>query len=322
MSNTIIAERPTATPPSRAPSMPSGSLAPPSPPRAFLQRHPVLTYFVLVVALSWGGVLLLTGGLGPMFGPDWRSDPRFMFGLLAGPAAVAVAGLALIGLTAGRAGYRELRARLLRWRVGARGCALALLLAPLSTLVVAVLLALSLGAPELLPAIFTAQDPVGLLLPGIVTGLWVGFCEELGWTGFAVPRLRRRHGVLATGLLVGVVWGALHFPLFRESGSFSAVLPLTLLLVKLFSWLPAYRVLMVWVYERTGSLLVQMLMHASLTATTMVLVSGDLSIVQSLTSLLVWAGALWVMALLLAGVRPQRLSSPAPGCLPWGRRRR
>ena len=59
--------------------------------------------------------------------------------------------------------------------------------------------------------------------------------------------------------------------MFWEPGSFSGAFPLALLLVKLFSWLPAYRVLMVWVYDRTGSLLVAMLMHGSLTATQLIL---------------------------------------------------
>jgi membrane protease YdiL (CAAX protease family) len=303
-----IPERPAAAPPSPRQS------APPAPAQSapalggFLQRHAAPAYFALTFALSWGGALLLTGGLGPMFGADWRSDPRFMLALLAGPVAVAVAGLALTGLTAGRAGYRELLARLLRWRVGARWYAFALLLAPLWTLAVAVLLALSLRSPEFLPEIFTAQDPVGLLLPGIVTGLWVGFFEELGWTGFAIPRLRRRYGVLATGLLVGVVWGAWHFLAFRESGSFSGALPLTVLLVKLFSWLPAYRVLMVWVYDRTGSLLVAMLMHASLTATAMILALPVLSDVRFLTHLLVSAGALWVVVAAVAAANGGQLS--------------
>src|SRR6266498_448336 len=38
--------------------------------------------------------------------------------------------------------------------------------------------------------------------------LLVGFGEELGWTGFVVSRLLRRNGVLATGLISGVLWGA------------------------------------------------------------------------------------------------------------------
>ena len=30
---------------------------------AFIQRHPVLTYYALVFAISWGGILLIVGGL-------------------------------------------------------------------------------------------------------------------------------------------------------------------------------------------------------------------------------------------------------------------
>ena len=271
-----------------------------------IQQHPVLTYFILTFVLAWGVVLLLTGGLGPMFVPDWRSDPRFMFGLMAGPVSVAIAGLVPTSLTAGRAGYSDLRDRLLRWRVQARWYVIALLSAPLVTIMTAMLLALLLRASEFLPSIFTTPNPVGLLLPGIVTGLWVGFFEELGWTGFAV-RWQRRRSVLETGLLVGVVWGALHFPMFRESGSFSGALQLTLLLVKLFSWLPAYRVLMVWIYDRTGSLLIVMLMHASLAATSMILPPPATSDVQSLTSILVSAAIWWVPTLRIP------ISAPATG---------
>ena len=82
----------------------------------------MLTYFVLVVALSWGAIRLLTGGVGPI----GTTDPRFLFVSLTGPVAPAVVGLLLTGLVAGRAGYRDLLARLLRWRVGARWYAVAL----------------------------------------------------------------------------------------------------------------------------------------------------------------------------------------------------
>ena len=137
----------------------------------------------------------------------------------------------------------------------------------------AILLALSLLSPEFLPGIFTTDDKASLLLFGIVAGLMVGIFEELGWTGFAIPRLRLRYGVLTTGLIVGFLWGAWHFLVnFWASGSPSGALsagPLAARrLVFSVGILPAYRVLMVWVYDRTGSLLVAMLMHASLTAST------------------------------------------------------
>jgi membrane protease YdiL (CAAX protease family) len=229
-----------------------------------------------------------------------RSDPRFMFMVLAGPVAPAVAGVLMTGLTAGRAGYRELLARLFRWRVQAHWYGVALLLAPLVAIMTAVLLALSLRSPEFLPAIFTTADPLGLLLPGVTGGLLIGLCEELGWTGFAIPRLRLRYGVLATGLLVGVFWGAWHAPLFSRSDSFAATLPLALLLLQLLSWLPAYRVLMVWIYDRTRSLLFAMLMHVSLAATSIILPPPTTSDMQSLTSILASAATWWLLVAAVA----------------------
>jgi membrane protease YdiL (CAAX protease family) len=250
----------------------------------------------LVFALSWGAVLLLTGGLGPI----GTTDPRFLFVALTAPVAPAIVGPLLTGLVAGRAGYRDVLARLLRWRVGVRWYTVALLTAPLLTVTVAALFALALRSTEFLPAILTTPDPLGVVLPGVLGGLVAGFCEELGWTAFAIPRLRLRYGVPATGLLVGIVWGAWHFPLFREGASFSAVLPFVLLFVQLFAWLPAYRVLMVWVHDRTGSLLAAMLMHASLTANQLIAhpaVTGEFT---ALVWVLGWAAALWVVVVVAA----------------------
>lgn len=177
--------------------------------KAFIKRHPVLTYYVLTFAISWGGVLLVIGGRSGIPGTTWQTDPRLPFVILALLAGPSVAGILLTGLVYGRAGLRELLSRLLRWRVGARWYAVALLTAPL--LMTAILFALSLLSPEFLPAIVTTDDKASLLLLGIAVGLGGGFLEELGWTGFAIPGLRQRHGVLATGLIVGVLWGAWHF---------------------------------------------------------------------------------------------------------------
>jgi uncharacterized protein len=63
----------------------------------------------------------------------------------------SVAGLLMTGLLYGKEGFRELRSRLLRWKVSARWYAIALLTAPL--LYMGVSLALSLTSPEYLPGI-------------------------------------------------------------------------------------------------------------------------------------------------------------------------
>jgi membrane protease YdiL (CAAX protease family) len=155
----------------------------------------------MVVGLSFGAIFLLTGGLGPL----GTADPRFLLVALMGPLAPAIVGLVLTGLFDGRAGYRDLLARLLRWRVGVHWYAMALLTAPLVTVALSVVLAAVQRSSDFLPAIFTTPDPLGFALVGVVGGLLVGVCVEVGWTGFAIPRLRLRYGVFATSLLVGVV---------------------------------------------------------------------------------------------------------------------
>ena len=211
--------------------------------RAFLKSHPVLSFFALAFTLSWGAVLMVVGPSG-FLGTKEISEvlnPFLYVAMVVGPS---VAGILCTGLLYGRAGLREFGSRLLRWRVGARWYAVALLSAPLSMM--SVLLALSLTSPVYLPGIFITDDKASVLLSAVAGGLVAGIFEELGWTGFAIPRMRLRHGILATGLFVGVLWGGWHFPLFSGSSVTSGVVPPALyLLVLLFSVLPAFRVLMV-----------------------------------------------------------------------------
>ena len=264
---------------------------------AFVTRYPVRTYFALAFAVSWAGVLFVVGpgGIPTTIEHLLTIGPAMYVAMLAGPS---LAGLLMTSLVSGWAGLRDVLARLLNWRVGGRWYAVALLTAP--CLVMAVSLALSLLSNEFLPAVFMTNDKAPLLVSGLAAGLLVGIFEELGWTGFAIPRMRRRYGALSTGLLVGVLWGAWHFIMFWEPGSFSGAFPLALLLVKLFSWLPAYRVLMVWVYDRTGSLLLAMLMHGSLTATQLIVMPVPAPGMSVLTSILAWAAALWIVVAMIA----------------------
>jgi len=276
--------------------------------KAFITRHPVPTYFALAFAISWGGVLMVIGGPAGITGTTAQTDPLFPFVYLAMLAGPSVAGILLTSLVYGRVGLREFLSRMLRWQVGARWYAVALLTAPL--LVAATLFALSLASPVFLPGILTTSNKASLLLFGIAVGLGAGFFEELGWTGFAVPGLRLRHGGLGTGLIVGLLWGAWHFLVtLWGSGSSSGALSLVLFLfVALFSFLPPYRLLMVWVNDRTESLLVAMLMHASLTASVLILGPLAISGVPLLAYDLVLAAALWVVVAALAVANRGQLS--------------
>jgi uncharacterized protein len=221
----------------------------------------------------------------------------------------------------GRAGLRELRSRLFRWRVGARWYAVAVLTTPLS--VTATLLLLSVFSSEFLPGYLVASDQaslpsflgtdkISLLLISIALGLVTGFLEELGWTGFAIPRLKLRYGVFALGSLMGLLWGAWHLVSnLAAIGSYPGPLfPALYLAVLLFSFLPPYRVLMVWVYDRTESLLVAMLMHASLVAFWLFSTPQGITSGPQMVWYLVWAGLLWAAVAGVAVLNSRRLSLP------------
>src|SRR5215208_1573714 len=131
--------------------------------KAFIKSHPVLSYYALAFAITWGTILIVVG-LGPSgilaTNEQYSTLMAFLYPMmLVGPS---VAGIVLTGLLYGRAGLRELRCRLLRWPVGVRWYAVALLTAPLS--MAAILLALSLRSPEFLPSIFTSDEKATLLL--------------------------------------------------------------------------------------------------------------------------------------------------------------
>jgi membrane protease YdiL (CAAX protease family) len=274
---------------------------------SFMKQHAVWIYFILAFAITWGGVLLL-GGAFPNTKEEFANlQPRFIPAVLGGPS---VAGLLLTAVVYGGPGFRDLARRIFKWRVQAGWYAIALLVGPL--VLIGVMLALSAFSAGFLPSIFLASDKASLLVGGIVAGLVVGLFEELGWTGFAVPRLRLRYGVFATGLIVGVLWGGWHVFLngIYVSRAYSAELrPVVFVAARglgdMLGLLPAFRVLMVWVYDRTGSLLVVMLMHAGLTATTIIadapgMAGAGIVLYDVVSALAMWA-VVAVAALALRG---------------------
>ncbi|MCL4859137.1 MAG: CPBP family intramembrane metalloprotease [Caldilineaceae bacterium] len=277
--------------------------------QAFIKRRPVLSYFALTFAISWGGILI---ALAPVGFPISTEQGEFYLALMVNQAGPLLSGILLTSLIYGRAGLREFLSRLLRWRVGARWYAVALLTAPL--LAAATLFALSLISPVFLPGIFATNDKVSLLLLGLVVGI-LGGLEEPGWTGFAVPELRRRYSILVTALIVGFLWGAWHFLLtYWASGDASGAFSLSRFapaLVFYVAVLPTFRVLMVWVYDRTESLLVAMLMHASLTASvTMIFMPLAASGAALSTWYLVLTAVLWLVVAAVAVANGGHLSRP------------
>ena len=264
--------------------------------RSFIQRHPVSLFYILVFAISWGGLLLLAGIDQIPGNPDQvkKLFPLALVIMFAGPS---FSGLLMTLLVSGKPGLRELLSRLLRWRIGLRWYAIALLTGPL--LVAAILWLLSQFSSAFIPGIVTADDKIVQVLFGLGWGLvGGGLLEELGWTGFAVPRLRLRYSGLGTGLIVGLLWGVWHILIaFWSSNALAGSLSLTTFVAGFLAFylvaLPAYRILLVWVHDRTNSLVVVMLMHAFLSASTLILQPQDTS--GYLTWNIVVAVALWLV---------------------------
>jgi membrane protease YdiL (CAAX protease family) len=267
--------------------------------RAFMTKHRVSAYILLTFTISWGGALLVIGGSGGMRGTTPTSDPRFMYALMAMLAGPSLSGILCTALVQGHSGIGEFLLRLRTWRVDATWYAVAVLTAPI--LMIATLLALASTSPAFLPGIIFSEDRASLLLVSLAVGLPAGVFEELGWTGFAVPAVRERHSVLVTGLIVGLWWSAWHLlPNIWSSQAAAGELTMSSYLTAtaisiLVGYLTAFRVLMVWVYDRTKSLLVGMVMHASFTTSLLILNPLGIAGADLIAYSFALAGAVWVV---------------------------
>jgi len=251
-----------------------------------VRRHALGVYFLVAFAISWYGSW---HGLGPAYlrGQSVELDELLVPGILMilGPS---VAGLGLTYALDGREGLRDLWRRLATWRCG--GWYGALLIFPI--LILATLLPLSiLVSPKLTPTLF---------VPGVIMGLMAGLFEEIGWTGFALPRMRARHGWLGASLSLGFIHALWHVPadFLGNSNSFDE------------HWLPyfagfflfviALRVLMTWVYANTRSALLGQLMHASSTGSLAILLpmgigGSDWASFYALYAVVIWGAAVVVV---------------------------
>jgi membrane protease YdiL (CAAX protease family) len=231
-----------------------------------------------------------------------------------------ISGILMNFFVDGKEGLRKLLLRLLHWRVKARWYAVAVLTGPL--LVAAVLFTLSIFDKAFLPGIVTTNNKISSLIFGLGWGLvGGGLLEETGWTGFAIPKLRRRYSILSTGVVVGILWGIWHFMIaFWASNYLGGVDSWIMFVAGFLAFyllaLPAYRVLLVWVFDRTGgNLPVIMLMHAFLSASTLIFqpsAAGAIAFIWNFVLGIV----LWIVVAIVAVKNRGQLSRlplPRPG---------
>jgi membrane protease YdiL (CAAX protease family) len=136
---------------------------------------------------------------------------------------------------------------ILRWRVSPLYYAYALGLPVL----LAVILNLAFAALGRQPDVSLVVDRIPAYLQALLlTAVIFGGQEEPGWRGFALPRLEQRHTPLVATLLLGLGWGIWHIPLYGPAGF---VVPLVLAFYY------------TWLYNKTRSVLLCILLHASFT---------------------------------------------------------
>jgi membrane protease YdiL (CAAX protease family) len=207
---------------------------------SLIRRYPLITFFVLACALSWWPWILYSFDLLP--------NPIVGFGPF-------LAALVVLALTEGKSGVGRLVRRMVRWRVGLRWYAVALLLPILVTLTAAALNVFLLGAQPTSSvaelggwSTFLQTFFLWLLIPGL-SGTW----EEPGFRGYALPRLQVGRSALLASLILGVLWAFWHLP-FVATGEDIWVDAFLFPII----WSPVYA----WLFNNaSGSVLIVMLFH-------------------------------------------------------------
>ena len=260
------------------------------------KRYSLVAFFLLAFAIAWGfwipAALAARGMLSFPF-------PATLAGVL-GAWGPSLAGIIVTAAFDGKAGLRTLFKRLAVWRAGFQWYLFVLTWpAVLSLLTSGIAMLLGSPAPDFAHPLVTTEYPAppeafgaGFLplLPMVfviqVFGSSLG--EELGWRGFAVPRLQARQSALLSSLILGIVWGLWHLPRNWTPGVPFDVVSLGWLVLGL----ALNAVLYTWVFNNTrGSLVPMILFHTAQPVTNLFLaeVSSPLTplIKNALTALLV-----------------------------------
>ena len=194
------------------------------------RRWPITTFYLLTLAISW-----------PL-------------GLL--PPGVSIAAIAVAALIDGRREVGALLRRVTVWRVGVRWYLIALL-GPVALLAAAASVNVLAGAQVATEGPLVDWLELGKLFGVQVVGVFAGAWEELGWRGYALPRLLNRFSPLTASLGIGVLWAVWHIPLFM-SGELPWADAAALVVLS---------VLFTAVFVRTRqSVLIAFLMHAAFNA--------------------------------------------------------
>jgi membrane protease YdiL (CAAX protease family) len=251
----------------------------------------IIKFFILTYTLTWACWIPVVAWSTPA-----RPSLRALLWLL-GVFAPSLVALALTAKNDGVAAVRALVGRIFQWQVSARWYLFAVSYMAAIKLAAALAHRMAAGSwPQ-----FGHERPV-VILVAILISTPVQSGEEIGWRGYALPRLAERMGFASATLLLGLIWACWHLPQFFLLGAdtYGQSFPIWALEVI------ALSVAIAWLYTHTnGSLLLAMLMHAAINNTKDIVPSGianaknafslHTSLVMYLTTALLWITAAYFL---------------------------
>jgi membrane protease YdiL (CAAX protease family) len=222
---------------------------------AVIRTHPLLAFFALAFLISWAIWVPLALDRYSLL-PSRIPEGLVIIGRLLGTLGPAIAASLIARTVAGRPGVKALWGQLGRWRVAWTWYAASGLVFPALLFLASWLYRLS---PEAAPLPTVAVSMSSLVVTAIVLTISV-LGEEIGWRGFALPRIQGRRTALGASLILGAIWTVWHLPFWVVLGELEQFGPSYWLLSWL--WITAGSVYLTWIMNNTGnSLPMALLFH-------------------------------------------------------------
>jgi uncharacterized protein len=259
-------------------------------------------YFLLTFAVTW------TCWIPVVLWSAHANTVGLTFLWLPGVFAPALVALAFTAKNDGASGVKALLGHIFQWRVKARWYLFAV--GYMAAMKLAVALADRVGTgswPH-----FGKERPV-VMLVGMLISTPVQAGEEVGWRGYALPRLAERMGFARASVLLGLIWACWHLPQFYLLGADTYGQPFPIWALEV----TAFSVAIAWLYTHTnGSLLLAMLMHSAINNTKDIVPSGTTSATNALSLhaspvMYITTAILWVAAAYFLVRMPDRASQVA-----------
>lgn len=216
---------------------------------AWIKGHQIIAFSILTFAITWGlGALaiFMPEQFRNLVGELTDTNPLYFLAV----AAPTISATFVTWVLESGAGLTALYARLVHWRFGVRWYVLVLIGIPALGWLVS-----RLVGPTPLKDVSTSASLFALLFNLLISG---PLGEELGWRGFALPRLLRQFSPFTASLILGAIWGVWHLPSFFLSGMVQSGLSLPIFLLST----PCLSILITWIFKHTGgSVLITVLFH-------------------------------------------------------------